>query len=206
MAIPNLWVQGLILPQTKPNIFAIYHYNDVIMSAMASQITSLTIIYSTVYSGTDERKHQSSVSLAFVRGIHRWPVNSPHKGPVTRKMFPFDDVIMRCALQPAHQWHGCWCPGVMQGARASSTMILICRCLNIVSAMLNLMKSHFIWWDVYLPEMAVGSCCRSLTPTRCHCWCSLQGWVISYTRVCNNKQRSLTTWRLSLTSWSSTTR
>ena len=44
--------------------------------------------------GTDQRKHQSSASLAFVRGIHRWPVNSPHKGPVTRKMFPFYDVIM----------------------------------------------------------------------------------------------------------------
>ena len=41
-----------------------------------------------------ERKRQSSVSLAFVRGIHRWPVNSPHKGSVTRKMFQFDDVIM----------------------------------------------------------------------------------------------------------------
>ena len=70
------------------------HYNDVIMSAIASQITTLTIVYSTVYSGADQRKHQSSVSLAFVRGIHWWPVNSPHKGPVTRKMFPFDDVIM----------------------------------------------------------------------------------------------------------------
>ena len=70
------------------------HYNDVMMSAMASQITSLTIVYSTVYSGADQRKHQSSASLAFVRGIHRWPVNSPHKWPVTRKMFPFDDVIM----------------------------------------------------------------------------------------------------------------
>ena len=46
------------------------------------------------YSGTDQRKHQSSASLAFVRGIHRRPVNSPHKWPVTRKMFPFDDVIM----------------------------------------------------------------------------------------------------------------
>ena len=64
------------------------------MSAMASQITSLTIVYSTVYSGTDQRKHQNSASLVFVRGIHRWPVNSPHKGPVTRKMFPFDNVIM----------------------------------------------------------------------------------------------------------------
>ena len=61
---------------------------------MASQITSLTSVYSTVYSVADQRKHQSSTSLVFVRGIHRWPVISPHKGPVTRKMFPFDDVIM----------------------------------------------------------------------------------------------------------------
>ena len=64
------------------------------MSGMASQITSLTIGYSTVYSGADQIKHQSSASLAFVWGIHRSPVNSPHKWPVTRKMFPFDDVIM----------------------------------------------------------------------------------------------------------------
>ena len=64
------------------------------MRAMASQITGFPIVYSTVCSGPDQRKHQSSASLAFVRGIHRWPVNSPHKWPVTRKMFPFDDVIM----------------------------------------------------------------------------------------------------------------
>ena len=64
------------------------------MGAIASQITSLTIVYSVVYWGTDQRIHQSSASLAFVRGIHRGPVNSPHKGPVTRKMFPFDDIIM----------------------------------------------------------------------------------------------------------------
>ena len=70
------------------------HYTDVIMSLMASQITSFTIVYSPVCSGTDQRKHQSSASLAFVRWIHRGPVNSPHKSPVTRKMFPFDDVIM----------------------------------------------------------------------------------------------------------------
>ena len=52
-------------------------------------------------SGADQRKHQSSVSLAFVRGIHRWSGNSPHKWPVTWKMFPFDDVIMlvfECAI------------------------------------------------------------------------------------------------------------
>ena len=71
-----------------------YHYRDVIMSAMASKITSLTIVCSTVYSGVDQRKHQSSASLAFVWGIHRSPVTSPHKWTVTRKMFPFDDVIM----------------------------------------------------------------------------------------------------------------
>ena len=70
------------------------HYSDVIMGTIVSQITSLTIVYSTVYSDADQRKHQSSVSLAFVRGIHLGLVNSPHKWPVTRKMFPFDDVIM----------------------------------------------------------------------------------------------------------------
>ena len=64
------------------------------MGVMASQITSLTIVYSAVYSGADQRKHQSSASLAFLRGIHRSSVDSPHKGSVTRKMFPSDDVII----------------------------------------------------------------------------------------------------------------
>ena len=64
------------------------------MGAIASQITSRIIVYSTVYSDADQRKHQSTALLAFVWGIHRGPVNSPHKWPVTRKMFPFDDVIM----------------------------------------------------------------------------------------------------------------
>ena len=73
---------------------AVTHYNDVTMGAIASQITSLTIVYSTVYSDADQRKHQSSASLAFVRGIHWRPVNYPHKWPVTWKMFPFDDVII----------------------------------------------------------------------------------------------------------------
>ena len=58
------------------------HYSDVIISAMASQITDVLIVCSTVNSDADQRKHQSSSSLAFVR----WPVNSPHKGPETRKM------------------------------------------------------------------------------------------------------------------------
>ena len=91
----------IVTPNARPPATAATtHYKDVIMSAMAHQITSLTIVYSAVYSGTDRRKHQSSASLAFVRGIHRWPVNSSHKGPVTRKMFPFDDVIMTTTTHP----------------------------------------------------------------------------------------------------------
>ena len=70
------------------------HHSDVVMSAMASQITGVSIVYSTVCSGADQRKQQSSASLDTVRGIPRWPVNSPHKGSVTLKMFPFDDIIM----------------------------------------------------------------------------------------------------------------
>ena len=76
-----------------------YHYNDVIMGMMVSQITSLMIVYSTVYSGADQRKHQSSASLAFLWGIQRWPVNSPHKWPVAWKKFPFDDSIISISIQ-----------------------------------------------------------------------------------------------------------
>ena len=64
------------------------------MSTMASQITGVSIVCLAVCSCADQWKHQSFASLAFVRVIHQWPVNSPHKGPVTRKMFPFDHVIM----------------------------------------------------------------------------------------------------------------
>ena len=78
------------------------HYGDVIMDTMASQITSHTIVYPTVYSDTDQRKHQSSAPLAFVWGIHRWPVNSPHKRPVMRKVFPFDNVIMYLLIHITH--------------------------------------------------------------------------------------------------------
>ena len=91
---PLCWNTEVCLSNWKWITFHTIHYNDVIIGAIASQITSLTIAYSIVYSDADQRKHQSSTSLDFVRGIHRGPVNSPHKWPVTRKMFPFDDVIM----------------------------------------------------------------------------------------------------------------
>ena len=92
------------------------HYSDVIMGAMASQITSLSIVCSPVGSGADKRKHQSSALLAFVRGIHRWPVDSPHKGPVTRKMFPFDDVILE-----QNRW--AWIVATVPGPRLNIKMI-----------------------------------------------------------------------------------
>ena len=82
---PDIWHVPLIAMENC------HHYYDVIIDTIASQITSLTIVYSTV---ADQSNNQSSVSLAFVREIHRGPVNFPHKWPVTRKMFPFDDVIM----------------------------------------------------------------------------------------------------------------
>ena len=68
----------------------------VIISAMASQTNAVSIVDSTVCSGAVQTKHQSSSSLAFVRGIHRSPVDFLHKGPVMRKILPFDDVIMGC--------------------------------------------------------------------------------------------------------------
>ena len=70
------------------------HYSDVIMGAMASQTIGVSIVCLTVGSSVHQRKHQSTASQAFVRRIPWWPEDSPHKGPVTREMFPFDDVIM----------------------------------------------------------------------------------------------------------------
>ena len=83
-----------------------HHYSDVIMSTMASQTTSVSIVWSTVCSGADQRKHQSSASLDFVWGIHRSPVHSPHKGPITRKILPFDDVITDADIGPILTYHG----------------------------------------------------------------------------------------------------
>ena len=74
------------------------HYNNVIMTTIASQITSLTVVYSIIYSGADQRKHQSYAALALCAGNSPGPVNFPHKGPVTRKIFPFDDVIMASSV------------------------------------------------------------------------------------------------------------
>ena len=109
------------------------HYIDVMMGGMASQITSLTIVYSAVYSGADQRKHQSPASLAFVRGIHRWPVNSQHKWPVTRKMFPLDDVIMLCLIMMKYVYN----PHIVYASL----------CFVVVSNLLNL-RIHCAWSNI----------------------------------------------------------
>ena len=109
------------------------YYGDVIMGTIAAQITSLTIVYSTVYSGADQRKHQSSTSLVFVRGIHRGPMNSPRKWPVTRKMFPFDDVISRCDAGRWREHAGWWYRRTSWWARwccrPTAPALLIVKCI-----------------------------------------------------------------------------
>ena len=117
------------------------HYSDVIMGPMTSQITSLTIVYSAVYSGEDQRKHQSSASLAFVRGIHRWPVNSPRKWPVTEnvsiwwrhhdpltQLFPYhngDDIAFDNFRELFTAWkHLNGIPYLMSGMRDNPTRYL----------------------------------------------------------------------------------
>ena len=80
-----------------------FHYNDVMMSVM----TGVRIVYSTPCSGVNQRKPQSSASLTCVKGIHQWLGNSPREGPVTRKMFPFDDVVILVSSLMLF-WTSCW--------------------------------------------------------------------------------------------------
>ena len=93
MAIKYIWIKKWIKVSISYNHINTSHCNPVhitiivIMSATAFQITGVSIVYSTVCSDAVQRKHQSSASLALMSGIHRWPVNSLHKTPVTQKMF-----------------------------------------------------------------------------------------------------------------------
>ena len=97
-----------------------------VMNAMASQIAGVPVIYSTVCSRGDQRKHESSASLAFVRGIHRWPVNSPHKGSVTRKKFHLMTSLCR--------YHGRWWFGIlMEVSHDKTRQFLSCYRLTLVT-------------------------------------------------------------------------
>ena len=130
------------------------------MTMLASQITSLPVVCSIVYSDVNQRKHQSSASLAFVREIHRGPVNFPHKWPVTRKMFPFDDVIMRSWI-----WVGCdklcWINGLRLLQERLRRLVAMPRCRAAIMRVqgrgaISSGKSHaqsrynlsqFAWWN-----------------------------------------------------------
>ena len=76
----------------------ISHYSDITVSAMLSQIAGVLIICSTVCSGAHQRKCHSSASLAIVRGLHHWLVDSPHKGPVMHNHVQRDFYLLLCWL------------------------------------------------------------------------------------------------------------
>ena len=144
------------------------HYNEVIMGAIASQITNLAIVYSTVYSDADQRKHQSSASLAFVRGIHRRPVNSPHKWPVTRKMFPFDDVIM-------FKWFLHFGPSLHRDPGGFSSQRSVVRMCHLMLARTSRWTNNQNTGDLRLY-------CTQVTPL--WCWPKLSVACISFVLIC----------------------
>ena len=125
------------------------HHNE---RALTSQITGVPLVCSTVYPGADQRTHQRFASLAFVRGSHRRPVDFPHKGPVTRKMFPFDDVIMVSL-------------GAKACAGALMTRYAICAIMDLDLIPVVLLYHCFCisgWWSVFsdflLPSAGLAVC------------------------------------------------
>ena len=170
------------------------------MGEMASRITGLTIVYSTA----DQRKHQSAAPLAFVRGIHRWPVNSPHKRPITRKMFPFNDVIMKMPVRVVLKiWWNTWAivPGMYWAYCAHNAFLwekingrkyLIWRhintsngfwCIGIKGEMSGTVCVTFTW-DIYIYIRVVYSfclfCCLFIIVTWWYMWCIV--WQVASKR------------------------
>ena len=124
------------------------------MGSLASQITSLMIVYSTAYSDTDQRKHQSSASLAFVRWIHRRPVNSPHKWPVTRKMFPFYDIIMQ---------HDDGFPGICGKCWAKYYKMIHCCRVNCASLISNIAIFFHTTRELHLSQLFFCDWCQAIS-------------------------------------------
>ena len=138
------------------------------MGAKASQATSLAIVYSTVYSDADQGKHQSSASLAFVRRIHRGPVNSPHKWPITRNMFPFDDVIMDAYQLYAAEYqvlilgsHYDLSPARHQAIRTNTSALAIKPRGTKVPVILIKININYIWFKMSLQMVAKYRPCWS---------------------------------------------
>ena len=139
------------------------------MNAMASQITRVSIVCLTVCSSTVKRKHQCSVSLAFVRGIHRGSLDSPHKRQVTRKMFNFR--VSSCSaeaeiFQDDYQYHNHWWPGLRPQGISSHVIN------NIVLMGDCLLQGGFQW--------PMPSKCLKITE-------NASFWQLSMQPVMNNK-------------------
>ena len=121
----------------------ILHYNDVIMTTIASQITSLTVVYSTVDSDTDQRKYQSSALLAFVWGIHRDRGIPRTQGQLRGKCFHLMTSSWQYVGEHVNMTYGidltCVMRGNNQQSQASKDMpfingVIECsRCENIYS-------------------------------------------------------------------------
>ena len=136
------------------------------MSAMASQITSPTTVYSTVYSGAYQRKHQRSASLAFVRGIHQWRGNYPHKGPVLGKYFHL--------MTSSCQYHGNARISVTKfSVRQQDFYVLLSLSTHLVGLLVavtwyhfahldkcdEIIRIHSAWWLLIFVSM-ISPCCR----------------------------------------------
>ena len=137
MKLSLRWYEECCMGQEQVSRAGTTDYTLKIPWDVITQITSLTILYPTVYSVADQRKHQSSASLSFVQGIHRWPVNSPYKGPVTRKMFPFDDVIMYCSTE------------VVRISDLSPMTLSLCMCQ--LPLMKPMIQSGMDFWLIFSP-------------------------------------------------------
>ena len=141
------------------------HYCDVIMSAMAFQITGVLIVSSAVCSGAYQRKHQSLTSLAFVRGINRWTMDS-HTGPVTRKLFPFGDVIMILEfVSHKIQWNGAgtWIFGGSMTGHLQKCRLLTLTISLAMQIPWKVIFSYFTYW----PPNRYNRLC---TPLQNSCW------------------------------------
>ena len=154
------------------------------MSAMASPITSLTIVYSTVYSGADQRKHKSSASLAFVRGIHRWPVNSPQGASNAEHV----SIWWRLMIQrEIDRWNEHWIDDKMQ------LQLILC----------HKIKNKHVFRCIFGCSITIYKHCAWITHgmTICHIFTKLGFWTISIKHMLHNAIFTFWCWKNPNVSW-----
>ena len=118
------------------------HYSDVTTSLMASQNTSNSTVHSTICLSQHKKKHQRVRYWPFVMGIHRWPVDSPHKGPVMWKVFPLCDIIMCDGLSSVRPMSSCT-NGISESANAFILNIIVWKDLFQITAGNNIKHFHY---------------------------------------------------------------